>query len=67
MLDRYTTGLCVQHKHVSLLLTLMLRCVAIIFLFYRFPDAIAFLADSVPAAAVPQSVNYGVLVLGVTG
>jgi len=49
------------------LLTLMLRCVAIIFLFYRFPNAIAFLADSVPVAAVPQSVNYGTLVLGVTG
>jgi NCAIR mutase (PurE)-related protein len=45
----------------------MLRRVAIVFLFYCFPNAIAFLADSVPAAAVPQSVDYGILVLGVTG
>ena len=67
MLDRYTTGLCVQHKHVSLLLTLMLLRVAVVFLFYRFPNAVAFLANSVPTAAVPQSVNYRVLVLGVTG
>jgi hypothetical protein len=45
----------------------MLRRVAIIFLLYRFSNAVAFLADSIPAAAVPKSVNYRVLVLGVTG
>ena len=65
MLDRYTTGLRAQHKNGSLLLTLMLRCVAVVFLLYRFPDTVAFLADSVPVAAVPKSVNYGVFVLGV--
>jgi hypothetical protein len=45
----------------------MLRRVAIIFLLYGFPNAIASLADSVPAAAVPKGVNYRVLVLGVAG
>ena len=67
MLDRYTTGLRAQQKRGSLLLTLMLRRVAVIFLLYSFPNAIAFLANSVPAATVPKSVNYGVLVSGVTG
>jgi hypothetical protein len=45
----------------------MLRRVAVILLLYRFPNAITFLADSVPAAAVPKSVNYGILVLAVAG
>jgi hypothetical protein len=45
----------------------MLRRVAVIFLLYGFANAVAFLTNSVPAAAVPQSVNYGVLVLSVTG
>ena len=67
MLDRYTTGLRAQQKQGSLLLTLMLRRVAVILLLYRFPNAITFLADSVPAAAVPKSVNYGILVLAVAG
>ena len=67
MLDRYTTGLRAQQKRGLLLLTLMLRCVAVVFLFYCFSNTVAFLADSVPAATVPQGVNYGILVVGVTG
>jgi uncharacterized membrane protein YesL len=50
-----------------MLLTLMLRRVAVVFLFYSFPNTIAFLANSVPAATVPQSVNYRIHVSGVTG
>jgi hypothetical protein len=44
-----------------------LRLLVIIFLLQRFFNAIAFLADLIPVTAMPQRVNYWVLVLGVTG
>ena len=67
MLGRYTTGLRAQHKRGSQYLTLMLRRVAIILVFYCFPNTVAFLTNPVVALTVPKRVYNGVLVLGVAG
>jgi len=45
----------------------MLRFVAVILRFDGFTDAVAFLAHTVVAFAVPQRVNYRVLVLCIAG
>jgi hypothetical protein len=63
MLDHYTNGLQVADKHRSLLLTLTL----LFFLFQRFPNAVAFLANTVIAVAVPKRVHDGVFVLSIAG
>ena len=67
MLDHYTTGLRTHRKIAHYLLTLMLRFDAAVLLLQRFPHAVAFLTYPVVAGATPKRVNYGVLVVPMSG